>query len=660
MMARASQFKRLYCLKWLAILNLCVIFTTTKAELSLYINRRFAIDYMGLDIEHDITLIKNGRRNQNLTLFDETTHALPSTLDRIELTWLAHKHDVKYDLRVTSGNQQILKAKVENVPMKGIVSRDLKTFEVIFKCSSTGEVKVYFSLNYTHFIDTSQESFELFHLVMPKICHVNTNSTSSAKSVNRIAILTVSTGLALLISGVIASACVYLLLKRSRNDFSRIEEPREHISPPIESNTSSSVSIQTSSKTPTVVYSPKKTSSGQLFTTLTKQESLRRITTPKPACCSSNDRRGEHVHLVSCNAQPSGLNWEFNFSNASEKTALLRQEHHDSSKPIKEESDKLLALETLNEYWSEELGDSIKSSDVVEIRSEVLGEGTFGRVVRGKLIVSCEPSENNVDLAVKICKNEIEFDRMVSFVNEAIRMKCLRHKNILDLIGVVLKPRSSPLVLTPYMQHGSLHQFLRHSRGIGVRRQLISSRQLINFSCQIAKGMEYLASQKIVHRDLTARNCLVDKDLNIKIGSLSLAREVNHFVLFKMEHWTELSVKWLALESLLYYIFNEKSDVWSFGIVLWELVTLGAQPYAGLDNNEVLPYLENGTRLPRPLRCPDDLYTIMQSCWYSLPEERPSFSVLVHKLDDYELRLRPSCITFEFDEDTIEMCDGLV
>ncbi|XP_028408406.1 muscle, skeletal receptor tyrosine-protein kinase-like [Dendronephthya gigantea] len=680
--------QRLICI---AILMLFLVFETTQAGISLYIHRTFAADQMGLDTKNDIFLIKNGKRNDvfnNPALFRQTTTPLAATLNRVELTWQAFNHEERYSLRVTSGNLKIMKNPTVSLPnLKGIISKASDTFEVSLKCTGLvqGLVDIHFALNYTNYMKTTGRSLEFtLEFVLSKHCDRSekslkkgANESSNQKPVDRTLVVTVSAVLAFLVCVILAVVFFWRYVKRIRKKFS-FDEGLERLASPRESFGSSSISIPVPSQVPTVVYSPKKHTSGQFCTKVAKCDEKPRETTIQGHSCETRVVTSSQQDLSNVPYRP----FSFNRQSSSKESKLFTQisipedevfisdetdvalaqsqdEHNETLSLAKDASDSQLAFATLNEYWSEKLGESVKSRDHVEIRSEVLGQGTFGRVMRGKLIVACKATEADVDLAVKICQEDVDFDQMIAFVNEAILMKKLSHENLLNLLGVVLQVGSSPLILTSYMQHGDLHKFLRHSRGIGIRRQLIGSKQLVNFGSQIARGMEYLASQKIVHRDLAARNCLVDGNLNIKIGDFGLARELKQFSLHKMEQPTQLAVKWLALESLLYYIFTEKSDVWSFGIVLWELVTLGSQPYAGLDNYEVMPYLETGKRLPRPLRCPDDLYSIMQSCWLPTPEERPTFSVLVHKLEDYELRLRPSCITFEFDEDTIEMSDGL-
>ena len=656
---------------------LCFGFQRIHASLTLYIQSRFA-KQMGLPVNNDVFLIRNGIKNKDFRF-----EPLPAKLNRVELTWLSMKHEEQYSLRLSSSNLKIIKKpSVKPIPLQGTVEKASKTFEIDFKCTGLvgGQVDIRFTLNYTNFKRSTRVSLKkTLEFTIPKQCNKSESfnpgnrESREKKPVDRTVVVTLSACFAVLVCLLLGIVFFWKYVKRIRKKFGS-DEIREHLAPRRESFTSSNISIPAPCRMPTVVYSPKRNGSSHCFTKIATHDQTTTTNTQRHSItCLLSENRNSPASPLSFDGQSSGFKDSQDlklftqmsiadddvFASESDVASIENVDQEGTLSLAKDLADKELAFTTLNEYWAEKLGESVKSFEDLKIRTEVLGEGKFGRVLRGKLrVVACNSTETSIDIAVKICQEDIEFEHMVSFVNEAILMKRLCHENLVDLKGVVLQASSAPLILTPFMAHGDLHKFLRHSRGIGIRRQLIGSRQLVNFACQIARGMEYLASQKVVHRDLASRNCLVDGELKVKICDFGLAREVKQFDLYKMEHPTQLAVKWLALESLLYYIFTERSDVWSFGIVLWELVTLGSQPYAGLDNYEVVPYLEMGKRLPRPLRCPDDLYSIMQSCWAAAPDDRPTFSILVHKLEDYESRLRPSCITFEFDEDTIEMSDN--
>ncbi|XP_071406718.1 macrophage-stimulating protein receptor isoform X2 [Pithys albifrons albifrons] len=271
-------------------------------------------------------------------------------------------------------------------------------------------------------------------------------------------------------------------------------------------------------------------------------------------------------------------------------------------------------LEDLQPELLEEVKDIlIPEERLVTHRHQVIGKGHFGSVYHGTY---SDPLLGDLHCAVKSLHRITDLEEVEEFLREGILMKSFHHPQVLSLLGVCLPRHGLPLVVLPYMRHGDLRQFIRAQE-------------------RVALGMEYLAQKKFVHRDLAARNCMLDETLTVKVADFGLARDVfgKEYYSIRQHRHAKLPVKWMALESLQTQKFTTKSDVWSFGVLMWELLTRGASPYPGVDPYDMAGYLLRGRRLPQPSHCPDTLYRVMLSCWAPAPEERPSFTGLVGELE---------------------------
>lgn len=248
---------------------------------------------------------------------------------------------------------------------------------------------------------------------------------------------------------------------------------------------------------------------------------------------------------------------------------------------------------------------------------EELGSGQFGVVRRGKW-------RGSIDTAVKMMKHGTMSED--DFIEEAKVMTKLQHGNLVQLYGVCSKHRPIYIV-TEYMKHGSLLNYLRrHEASLAGNMGL-----LLDMCIQVCKGMAYLERHNYIHRDLAARNCLVGSENTVKVADFGLARYVLDDQ-YTSSGGTKFPIKWAPPEVLNYTRFSSKSDVWAYGVLMWEVFTCGKMPYGRLKNTEVVERVQRGIILEKPRTCAKEIYDVMKKCWSHHPEERPSFRALKDQL----------------------------
>uniref|UniRef100_A0A4W6FIY6 receptor protein-tyrosine kinase n=1 Tax=Lates calcarifer TaxID=8187 RepID=A0A4W6FIY6_LATCA len=243
---------------------------------------------------------------------------------------------------------------------------------------------------------------------------------------------------------------------------------------------------------------------------------------------------------------------------------------------------------------------------------------------------------------LKMLKADATEKDLSDLISEMEMMKMIgKHKNIINLLGACTQ--DGPLyVVVEYASQGNLREYLRARRPVGLeywsgsRQASLGSleiRELVSAAYQVARGMAYLASKKCIHRDLAARNVLVTEDNVMKIADFGLARDIHHIDYYKKTTNGRLPVKWMAPEALFDRIYTHQSDVWSFGVLLWEIFTLGGSPYPGVPVEELFKLLKEGHRMEKPSACTQELYLMMRDCWHAVPSRRPTFQQLVEDLD---------------------------
>nr|XP_045052048.1 proto-oncogene tyrosine-protein kinase receptor Ret isoform X2 [Desmodus rotundus] len=289
------------------------------------------------------------------------------------------------------------------------------------------------------------------------------------------------------------------------------------------------------------------------------------------------------------------------------------------------------------------------------VLGKTLGEGEFGKVVEATAF-RLKGKAGYMTVAVKMLKENASPNELRDLLSEFNLLKQVNHPNVIKLYGAC--SQDGPLLLiVEYAKYGSLRGFLRESRKagpgyVGSRGSRSSSYldnpderaltmgDLISFAWQISRGMRYLAEMKLVHRDLAARNVLVAEGRKMKISDFGLSRDVYEEDSYVKRSKGRIPVKWMAIESLFDHIYTTQSDVWSFGVLLWEIVTLGGNPYPGIPPERLFNLLKTGYRMERPDNCSEEMYSLMLQCWKQEPDKRPVFADISKDLEKMMVKRR--------------------
>ena len=336
-----------------------------------------------------------------------------------------------------------------------------------------------------------------------------------------------------------------------------------------------------------------------------------------------------------------------------------------------------------NNLYSQELSvrleQEVESFRAIE-RSSIqymkqLGGGNFGVVFLGKC-KGLEHDEGSTLVAVKTLKEDSSNVAIWDFINEAKLLRRFQHEHIVGFHGVCMEELPYYLVFE-YMDQGDLRTFLRMHSSSAQRRYnppsafrnrastvstdsaSLGVTQLLHMCKQVASGMAYIESEKHIHCDLACRNCLIKTGMTVKVADFGMARQLHASDYVRVEGCLQLPIRWMAPESIMYGMFSSKSDVWSFGVVVWEVFSFAMQPYWGLSNGDVTDMIRQDQLLGKPEGCPENIFSMIKdSCWNREPSQRLTFANLVEHLDRLRLSdLDSSDFSTDIIDDNDDACD---
>uniref|UniRef100_A0A4W5QDS7 Tyrosine-protein kinase n=1 Tax=Hucho hucho TaxID=62062 RepID=A0A4W5QDS7_9TELE len=284
-------------------------------------------------------------------------------------------------------------------------------------------------------------------------------------------------------------------------------------------------------------------------------------------------------------------------------------EHHYTSKQVITKKSGVVLLNPVDKKWI------LNHEDIT--LGELLGKGNFGEVFKGTL-------RDKTPVAVKTCKEDLPQELKIKFLSEARILKQYDHANIVKLIGVCTQ-RQPIYIVMELVSGGDFLSFLRK------KKEDLKTKQLVKFALDAAAGMAYLELKNCIHRDLAARNCLVGESNLLKISDFGMSRQEDDGI-YSSSGLKQIPIKWTAPEALNYGRYSSESDVWSYGILLWETFSLGVCPYPGMTNQQAREQVEKDYRMSCPTKCPEEIYKVMQKCWEYKPENRPKFADLQKEL----------------------------
>lgn len=603
-------------MSWLLVMCAAAVLGPASGSLNLYLTQHEVRRLLGLSAE--LFYVREGVVNEYALNF---TVPVPAQIDSLAFTWQSLSRPLPYSVSVDVNNREALPAPRLNMSVSGHVPTAPETWSVLLACSGdvAAEVDVVLRVNVT----LGRDNVTALTFRRRKICLkvdrvVSRTATGTAVGsggglvaagtdpqqtavplptayVFYIAVVCACSLIAVIVTGL---TIYYARSRKLRRQGDMLQESR------LGSSSSSAQGPATFLAEPGLLAAPANNWTAASSCKSGSYASFRRLPTlPLPA-------------YTSCSSAYTPLDER-------SQAAHSHTTHHSHEDRHHEDLQQRIAQLTIQRCR-------------VRLRSVVL-EGTFGRVYRGSYADE-EGAEQEV--LVKTVTDHASQVQISLLLQEGMAMYGVSHKNVMSILGVSIEDHTAPFLLYPLRGHQNLKRFLNKCKQCpeGIAHSL-TTQEVVDMALQVTTGMQYLHRKRLLHRDLAARNCVVDDKLRVQITDNALARDLFPADYQCLGDNENRPVKWLAIESLSHKTFTTASDVWSFGVLLWELTTLAQQPYIEIDPFEMEVYLRDGYRLAQPVNCPDELFAVMAYCWAMSSEERPTFHQLNACLQEFYAQL---------------------
>lgn len=605
---------KLWALSWLFVACAASALAPAEASLNLYLTQYEVKRLLGLSAE--LFYVREGVINEYALNF---VVPVPAYIDSLAFTWQSLSRPLPYSVSLEVSNRGALPSPRLNMSLSGHVPTTPETWSVLLPCSGdvAAEVDVVLRVNVT----LARDNVTALTFRRRKIClkadrsvsrpaavpggpagagaaggGAGTDPQQTAVPLPTASLFYIAVGCAcLLIAFLVTGLTIYYTRSRKlRRQGDMLQESR------LGSSASSAQGHATFLADPGLLAAPANNWTAASSCKSGSYASFRRLPLPAYTPCSSaytplDERSQAHSHTHS-------------------------HDHH----------------EDLQQHLQQRIAQLTIQRCRVRLRSVVL-EGTFGRVYRGSY---ADEEGVEQEVLVKTVTDHASQMQISLLLQEGMAMYGVSHKHVMSILGVSIEDHTAPFLLYPLRGHQNLKRFLQKCKLCpeGIAHSL-TTQEVVDMALQITTGMQYLHRKRLLHRDLSARNCVVDDKLRVQITDNALARDLFPADYHCLGDNENRPVKWLAIESLSHKTFTTASDVWSFGVLLWELTTLAQQPYVEIDPFEMEVYLRDGYRLAQPVNCPDELFAVMAYCWAMSSEERPTFHQLNACLQEFYTQL---------------------